>query len=251
MKIPKKIMIFSMIFMLFSLIVITIGSSDATIVPKNIEYRISQMPETRYFDKYEELSAPPNSVVVYPILTQSAYAWDGIHDFNMGRCDTCNVVKIDEYYDPIFSVGAKSFRILEFLGYDVIDDIEIDINPNILKKYDSVILLHNEYVTESEFLAITSHPNVVYLYPGALNSKVLIDYSMDSIVLERGPGYPQSEIKNGFDWKYDNSNFSDDTACDDWKFYKIENGHMLNCTPEFLVQNNDDFLKNLKEFTTV
>lgn len=249
MAIPKKIMIFSMILMLFSIGIITIDTSNAT--PENDEYRISLMPETRYFEQYAELSAPENTVVIYPILTQSAYGWDSIHDFYLGRCDTCNVVKIDEYYDPIFSVGAKSFRILEFLGYDVIDDVEIDKNPDILKKYDSVILLHNEFVTENEFLAITSHSNVIHLYPGAFNSKVSINYFDNSMVLERGPAYPQSNIKNGFDWKFDNSDISDDITCENWEFYKIENGYMLNCTPEFLIQNNDAFLKKLKELATI
>jgi len=251
MKVPKKIMIFSMIFMLLSIIVITIGSSEATIVPKNIEYRISQMPETRYFDQYEELSAPQNSVVIYPILTQSAYGWGGIHDFNMGRCDTCNVVTIDEYFDPIFSVGAKSFRVLEFLGYDVIDDVDIDRNPEILNDYDSVILLHNEYVTENEFLAINSHSKVIHMYPGALDYKVIVNYFDDSMVLERGPGYPTSDVKNGFDWKFDNSDIFVNTTCENWEFYEIENGHMLNCTPEFLIQNNDELLKKLKQLATI
>jgi len=251
MSISKKIMIFSMIVMLLSIIVITIDTSNATVVENDDEYRISQMPETRYFEQYEELVAPQNSVVIYPILTQSAYQWGGIHHFYLGRCDTCDVVKIDEYYDPIFSVGAKSFRILEFLGYDVLDDVDIDMNPNILKKYDSVILLHNEFVTENEFLALTSHPNVIHLYPGAFNSKIIINYFDDTMILERGPAYPQSDIKSGFDWEFDNSDITDDTTCENWDFYKIDNGYMLNCTPEFLIQNNDEFLKQLKLLATI
>ena len=246
MLIPKKVLIFSMTLMLLSIIVITMGTSNATISAENNEYGLSQMPETRYFEQYAQLSAPENSVVIYPILTQSAYAWGGIHDFYIGRCDVCNIAKIDEYYDPIFSVGAKSFRILEFLGYDVLDDAEIDANSDILKKYDSVILLHNEFVTENEFLAINSHPNVIHLYPGTLNSKVKINYLENSMILERGPGYPQVDIKNGFDWEYDNSDIFDDTTCENWKFNKIDNGYMLNCNPEFLIQNNDDFLIKLK-----
>jgi len=249
MQLPKKIMIFSMILMLLSIGIMTIGTSDAT-NSENDEYRLSLMPETRYFEQYAELSASENTVVIYPILTQSAYGWNSIHDFYLGRCDTCNIVKIDEYYDPIFSVGAKSFRILEFLGYDVVDDLEIDKNPDILNNYDSIVLLHNEFVTENEFFAINSHPNVIHLYPGAFNSKVRINYFDNSMILERGPSYPQSNIKNGFDWKFDNSEISDNTTCENWEFYEIENGYMLNCTPEFLIQNNDAFLKKLKQLTT-
>jgi hypothetical protein len=247
----KKVMIFSMTLMLFSMFIITIGTSNTTASTENYDYRISQMPETRYFEQYVELSATPKSVIIYPILTQSAYGWDSIHDFYLGRCNTCNLVKIDEYYDPIFSVGAKSFRILEFLGYDVVDDVEIDTNPDILKKYDSVILLHNEFVTENEFSAINSHPNVIHLYPGAFNSKVKINGLENSMILERGPGYPQEDIQNGFDWEYENSNIYDDTTCENWKFYEIDNGYMLNCNPEYLIQNNVDLLIKLKQLTTI
>ena len=237
--------------MLSVITILKTGSSDAINTTNDFdEYRISQMPETRFFEQYEELSAPEKTAVVYPILTQTAYAWGGIHDFYLGRCDSCSEVKIDEFYDPIFSVGAKSFRILEFLGYNVIDDIDIDKNPEILSNFKSVVILHNEFVTEKEFLAITSHPNTVYMYPGALNSKVKVNYKNETMILERGPSFPKSDVINGFDWKYDNSNISNNTTCEKWKFYKINNGHMLNCTPEDIIQNNDKILKELKRLVS-
>ena len=240
-------MLCSILIMLSLIVILKTGSSDASNTTNDFEeYRISQMPETRFFDQYEELSAPEKTAIVYPILTQTAYGWGGIHDFYLGRCDTCSEVKIEEYYDPIFSIGAKSFRILEFLGYNVIDDIDIDKNPDILNNFNSVVLLHNEFATENEFFAITSHPNVIYLYPGALNSKVKINYEKDTMILERGPSFPQSDIINGFDWKHDNSDMVKNTICEEWKFYQIDNGHMLNCTPEDIIQNNDELLKELK-----
>ena len=246
----KKIMIFSILIMLSIILILKTGSSDAINTENDFEdYRITQMPETRFFEQYEEFSAPEKTVVVYPILTQTAYSWGGIHDFYLGRCDTCLEVDIDEYYDPIFSVGAKSFRILEFLGYDVIDDIDVDRNPEILKEYNSVVLLHNEFVTQNEFLAITSHPNVVYLYPGSLNSKVKINYDTESIILQRGPSFPDTEIINGFDWKYDNSDIFQNTDCENWDFYKINNGYMLNCNPEDIIQINDEVLKEVKRLS--
>jgi hypothetical protein len=233
--------------MLSVIIILKTDSSEALNTSNDFdEYRISQMPETRFFEQYDELSAPEKTAVIYPVLTQTAYAWGGIHDFYLGRCDTCSEIKIEEYYDPIFSVGAKSFRILEFLGYSVIDDIDIDKNPEILDNFNSIVLLHNEFVTENEFLAITSHPNVIFMYPGALNSKVKISYEDETMILQRGPSFPDSDIVNGFDWKYDNSNISNNTICEEWEFYKIENGHMLNCTPEDIIQNNDEILKELK-----
>lgn len=234
--------------MLSVLVILKTGSSDAINTTDDFEeYRISQMPETRFFDQYEELSAPEKTVIIYPILTQTAYSWEGIHDFYMGRCETCSEVKIEEYYDPIFSVGAKSFRILEFLGYNVINDIDIDKNPEILNNFNSVVLLHNQFATENEFLAITSHPNVIYLYPGALDSKVRINYEENTMILERGPAFPDLDIIDGFDWKHNNSHMSNNTICENWEFYEITNGYMLNCTPEDIIQNNDKILKKIKQ----
>ena len=155
-------MIFSMMIMLSLIVLITNNNSSAVTVSED-SYRLSQMPETRYFSQYEEFASPGNTVVIYPILTQNAYSWGGIHDFYSGYCETCIEVEINNNYEPIFSTGAKSFRILEFLGYYVINDLDVDSNPEILKEFDTVILLHNEYVTEKEFLAVTSHPNVIYL----------------------------------------------------------------------------------------
>lgn len=230
------------------IVILKTGSSDGINVSEDYEYyRISQMPETRYFEHYDELSTPAKTVVVYPILTQTAYSWDGIHDFYSGYCETCTIVEISESYEPIFSVGSKSFRILEFLGYDIIDDIDIDKDPKILNKYNTVVLLHNEFVTQKEFLAITSHPNVIYLYPGSFNSKVKINYEDKLMILERGPSFPQLDIKSGFDWEYDNSNMSDNMSCNNWEFYKINNGYMLNCTPEYLIQNSYELLRELKQ----
>jgi len=195
-------------------------------------YHGSKLPELEYYDDYEALRSDSNTVVIYPIFTQSAYDWGGIHYFLKGTCETCISSKIQDYYERSFASSANGFRILEFLGYETIDDIDVDKNPDLLKKYDKVILLHNEFVTRAEYEAIISHPNVVYLYPNALNSEITADYSSNTITLVSVPGYSQDDISNGFDWKFDNSEYFDDWDCMDWQFYKIENGHMLNCYPE-------------------
>lgn len=246
----RKIILSLILIMLSVIIILKTEYSDAVNVSNDFEqYGISQMPETRYFEQYSELNAPSNTVVVYPILTQTAYEWDSIHDFYTGNCETCTTVKIDKEYDPIYSTGANSFRILEFLGYDVIDDISIDKDPDILKKYNTVILLHNEFVTQNEFFALTNHPNVIYLYPGAFNSKVKINYEEQTMTLERGPSFPQSDVINGFDWAYDNSNIAENIACENWSFEMIYHGYMLNCTPEYLIQDSDELLKEIKRLS--
>lgn len=211
------------------------------------EYIVSKMPELNYYDGYEALKSAGRSAVVYPILTQSAYDWHGIHDFYKGYCESCTSAKLHTSYEKTFSASGSGFRILEFLGYEVIDDVDIDQDPRILDKYDKVVLLHNEYVTKREFEAIMGHPNVVYLYPNSLISEVAVDYSDNTITLVRGPGYPDAGIANGFDWKYDNTEFFKDWECDSWRFYEVENGHMLNCYPEtFLPERGYDLLRELK-----
>ena len=195
-------------------------------------YLENKMPELEYYDYYEILRPIDKSVVVYPIFTQSAYNWKSIHDFYAGYCDSCLTANIQTFYEKSFASSGNGFRILEFLGYDIIDDIDLDKNPHILEKYDRVILLHNEFVTESEFKAITEHPKVIYLYPNSLSSQVKADYSTNTITLIQGPGYPNMTVNNGFDWKFDNTKFFNDWACNDWEFYEINNGYMLNCFPE-------------------
>lgn len=211
------------------------------------KYHESKMPELDYYDDYESLRATSNSVVIYPIFTQSAYEWGGIHDYYTGRCDSCITTPIQDFYKKSFSSSGNAYRILEFLDYEVIDDVDVDKNPAILEKYDKVILLHNEFVTRAEFEAITSHPNVIYLYPHALVSEIQANYDENSITLLRGPNFPDENILNGFDWEFDNSQYFDDWSCNEWEFYEIKNGFMLNCFPETeLPHYGHDILKTIK-----
>ena len=108
--------------------------------------------------------------------------------------------------DGAYAEGHTAYQVLKILGYDFITDVDIDKNPQIISNYDRVILLHNEYATQNMFDAITSHPNVVYLYPGALSIKTNADYVAEQLLLVRGNGYPDASVGNGFDWEYDHSN---------------------------------------------
>lgn len=210
-------------------------------------YMQTKMPELEYYEKYEDLRSDGRTAVIYPILTQSAYDWNGFHDYYKGYCNLCITTKLHTTYEKTYSASGNGFRVLEFLGYQVLDDIDVDKNPGILKNYDKVILLHNEFVTKKEFEAISSHPNVVYLYPNALVSEVSINYSSNTITLVRGPGYPTADITNGFDWQYDNTQYFNDWDCHSWEFYPVENGHMLNCYPETFIPNYGyELLKKLK-----
>ena len=208
---------------------------------------------------YNELKNNKKSAVVFPIFTAAAYSEPGFYTFYRGECDQefhgvlfreddCLTVNVNEQYVPNFMSSGEGLQILNLLEYDIITDISIHQNPEILFSYEKIILLHNEYVTSVEFNAITSHPNVIYLYPNALYAEVNFDEELWKISLVRGHNYPEITIRNGFDWKFDNSQDEYDVTCEDMEFTKIYNGWMLNCYPENVLHKNKELLKQIKEF---
>ena len=207
---------------------------------------------------YEPLINSKNSVVIVPTFTFTAYTEPGFYTFYRGDCDQefhgtifrdddCLTVPIN-YDKPIeFTASTLGLNILHLLDYPLISDVDVDKNPEILLNYEKIIVLHNEYVTEKMFNAITSHPNVVYLYPNALYAEISVNYNDDTISLIRGHNYPEVTIRNGFDWIYDNSHHEYNLECVDWKFESIPNGHMLNCYPEYAMYSDELLLKTLNE----
>ena len=190
-----------------------------------------------YFDK------PADAVVIYPLFTQAAYDQNGFYDYYNKKCDfRCLTINIPTDIVPVYQTSRNAYTILKLLNYDTVTDVDVDKNPSILEKYKKVIILHNEYVTQREFDAITSHPNVVYLYPNALYAKIQPDYDKNTITLIRGHGYPDSNTANGFDWKFDNSKFEYNLKCDNWRFYTIDNGKMLDCYPSYRIYLDKDLL---------
>ena len=201
-------------------------------------------------DEYNEVALwndPQSAVVVYPYFTFAAYQPQGFYDYYRGDCDDCTTTKFAEPKSQYTSSG-KAHQALTLLGYTSITDIEIDKNPGILQQFDKVIMLHNEYVTRAMFDAITSHPNVIYLYPNALYAEIEANYEDKTITLIRGHNYPEQEITNGFDWPFDNTHpYEYDSACIDMEFYKIGGAWMTNCYPEnIFLTNSEQFFKVLK-----
>ena len=183
---------------------------------------------------YKEIALwddPQNVVVVFPTFTASAYDERGFYDYFRGECESCTTTTISEKLN--YNSSVNGYQLLVLLGYPSITDVDIDKNPSILKKYDKIIMLHNEYVTRAMFDAITSHPNVIYLYPNALYAEIEVDYDNNTITLIRGHNYPEQEIANGFDWEFDNTHpYEYDNNCSQMEFYKIDNGWMTNCYPD-------------------
>jgi len=200
---------------------------------------------------YEEVGMydnPHDSLVIFPVFTESAYSDNGFYSYYKGECGIeCLTVTLSD--ELSYESSGAGLQILSLLGYHIISDVEIVKNPEIIKQYNKVILLHNEYVTQEEFDAITNHPKVIYLYPNALYGKIKFNEKENTITLIRGHGYPESSIDNGFDWKFDNTRpYEFDNTCLNMKFFEIDNGYMLNCYPEQAIATSKNLLKTIKEF---
>jgi len=202
-------------------------------------------------DLYNEIgvwNSKQKTIVIVPIFTTSAYGKNGFYDYYDLSCESCTTTKILDKSFLDFKSSVNAVKILGLLGYKMITDMDLNNNPNILKNYDKVILLHSEYVTQKMFDSITTHPNVIYFYPNALYAEIEVNNNDNTITLIRGHGYPDQSISNGFDWQYDNTHpFEFDLDCDNWEFYKIENGMMLNCYPEHKIAVDKFLLKAIKE----
>jgi len=199
-------------------------------------------------DVYNEIALwnePQNAVVVYPYFTYAAYQPQGFYDYYRGECDDCTTTKFVQPTSKYTSSG-KGHQVLTLLGYNSITDVEIDKNPDILQQFDKVIMLHSEYVTRAMFDAITSHPNVIYLYPNVLYAEIEVNYTDQTITLIRGHNYPEQEITNGFDWPFDNTHpYEYDNDCLEMEFYKTDAGWMTTCYPENLFLYKDQQVFNL------
>jgi hypothetical protein len=213
--------------------------------------------------KYNEVGVydePNKALVILPTFTAGAYSMgcitgdciQGFYSYYAGVCDeSCLTVTPLPKDTFINSSSDNGVKILEMLGYDSITDMELHVSPDILKKYHKIILLHNEYVSQTMFNAITSHDNVIFLYPNALYGHVIVDVTNNKITLVRGHNYPTADITNGFDWENENTHpFEYDTQCKDWEFYPTKgnpDGYMLNCYPESIIWHDELLLKTLKE----
>jgi len=192
-----------------------------------------------------------NSVVIYPIWTSAAYHEPGFYTYFRGDCDESCITDVS-FENAIFEYTSSGLttQILYHAGYDFLTEIDVDKNPELLENYDTVILLHNEYVTKKVFDAISSHPNLLFLFPNALYAEIEVDYETDTMTLIRGHQYPPPEKPaNGFDYdiEIEFHDYEYDSDCLDWEFIEIENGFHLNCYPDGNVSKLLDILVKMKE----
>jgi hypothetical protein len=195
------------------------------------------------------LKPDDNHVVIYPLFTASAYAQPGFYNYFKGDCDESCITDITfNYSGGTYNSSVHTAQILHAVGYNFITDIDVDKNPKILKNYEKIILLHNEYVTKKMFDAIVDHPNVIFLFPNALYAEIDVNYDTNTMSLIRGHDYPIG-IKNGFDYQIEEQfhEYEYDNQCLEWEFIKIKNGYHLNCYPDGVIHENFDILLKLKD----
>ncbi len=239
------------VFLLVFLVTITSASMLHSRFPLRLSATAIKGP---IFATSNRQSNPSQTVVfIQPIFTQAAYGNNdpkhhGFYDYYFKMCSQkCLTVLIPKTFDGSYDTGGAANNILLQKHYSHVTDIDVDKDPSILEKYGTVILLHNEYVTQKEFDAITHHTHVIYLYPNSLFAKIKVDYDKNTITLVRGHWYPNKKIANGFNWKYDNTKFETDTDCAHWSFYDIYNGMMLNCYPEYMISSSPGLLQALTD----
>ena len=198
---------------------------------------------------YEKLKPNKNTIVIYPIFTSAAYSDNGFYDYYSGDCDESCLNNIS-FENPEFTYDSSGIttQILYILGYDFITDIDVDKNPKILQNYETVILLHNEYVTQKMFDAITSHPNLIFLSPNSLYAEIEVNYDDNTIELIRGHDYPPG-VSNAFGYEIEEKfhKYESDGDCVNWEFFKIENGYHLNCYPDGSIHYNLELIAKIKD----
>ena len=189
------------------------------------------------------------TVVIYPTFTSIAYHEPGFYTYFRGECDESCIIDVP-LVNPEFKYTSSGLtaQILYHVGYDFLTDIEVDKNPELLQNYDTVILLHNEYVTKKAFDAISSHPNLIFLFPNALYAEIDVNYDDNTMTLIRGHNYPEG-VLNGFDYEIEERfhKYEYDSDCLDWEFVEIENGFHLNCYPDGIIYKNLEILLKMKE----
>lgn len=194
-----------------------------------------------------------NVIVIYPTFTSAAYSEPGFYTYFAGKCNESCITDLSFATPELkFSSSGMTTQLLRALGYNFISDVDVDKNPIILKNYETVILLHNEYVTKKMFDAITSHPNLIFLFPNALYAEIEVNHQKNTMTLIKGHDYPPG-ITNGFNYDIEQKfhQYEFDYDCLTPEFFKFENGYALNCYPDAVIWDRTIILSQLKSLTLV
>ena len=201
----------------------------------------------KYYMKNDQI------LVITPLLTANAYRDNGFYWYYNGTCDTkCLTIDIDRDTPWHFPGTERAVTRFEALGANMVTDFDLINNTKLLSLYHTIVVLHSEYVTQDIYDALQKHTNVFYMYPNALYAKVdvyrnpdrqsitdpttgLVKYhpitGVARMTLVKGHNYPYEDVKNGFNWKYDNS-AEEYKMCDKYEWRNITNGYQMTCWPQ-------------------
>jgi hypothetical protein len=187
--------------------------------------------------------------VIDPTFTIAAYQPHGFYDYYRNVCNArCLTVRLKPTQSTPgmnYAGSSNALKKIESLGVaDVVTDQQVTANPSILAHYRKVIILHNEYVTQTEFDAITHHPNVLYLYPNALYALVSYNPKDATITLEKGHGF--GGVNNAFGWQPSMSTKDEyNISCKNWQLEKATNGSVLDCYPELDIVHDTKLISTI------
>lgn len=225
-------------------------------------HNILNMPEGMLSDS--ELIPYTNfnngTIVVFPIFTEYAYSKHGFYEYYNKTCDqSCLTVTISRngsnyeklttdigsvyWIHPQEETSNSAYHMLTKLNYHFITDIDIDKNPKILDKYNRIILLHNEYVTKTEYNALKQKPYVLYLYPNSLYGQVNVNYVSKTMTLTKGHGY--MGIDNAFN-SGTTTKGEYDYNCKTKFWSNLQNGIILSCYPELDILTDKQLLGTIQ-----
>jgi hypothetical protein len=172
-------------------------------------------------------------IVVDPVFTKAAYRPGGWYDNPF-----ITEIKLQgpDSWRTYYGGSVNGLIALNETGMvDTTTDVEVTLHPELLKAYDKVILLHNEYVTKTEYYAIMNHSNVFYAYPNALHRFVTFKGNVTPYG-ESGTisliGYTSDPYSSSI-WGHVNEFVS--CVHHPIKIVKYPNGSGLSCYPERLL----------------
>ena len=86
-------------------------------------------------DHYNEIAFwhddSQKAVVVFPIFTSFAYSPGSFYDYYAGKCASCTTATMGQV-KLLYTSSGNALQAFDLLGYDIINDMTEDQNPNIL-----------------------------------------------------------------------------------------------------------------------
>lgn len=182
-----------------------------------------------------------SAILIKPTFTISAYQPNSWYDNK-----TKSVIT---YYNEPFTNRMEyggAYNAFESLKdrVDTVNDRYVSEHPEILNRYNTVILLHNEYMTRQEYNAIMNHTNVFYVFPNAGYRFVTYDINTNQITLLN---YTGNKYASSVWTSYESNPTSQPKQVSEFNqcilpfsYTKVNypNGIGYNCYPEFQITFN-------------